>query len=77
MLHGLQPVGDDDQGLALHQPGDGTLDHGFIFRIRISGGFVQDHHRGRLLHLRVRALPLPRKPVGPFPCQLQKSYTWV
>ena len=45
-----EPVGDDDQGLALCESGDGPLDHGFILRICIGRRLIQDDHRGRLQH---------------------------
>ena len=46
--HCSQPVGDDDQGLAPGQVGDGPLDYRLVLGVNTCGGFIQDHDGGVL-----------------------------
>ena len=42
---GGEPVGNDDERLAPHQPGHALLNDGFVFRVGIGCGLVQDNDR--------------------------------
>ena len=48
--HRAQPVGNDDQRLALRQPGDSLLNDRLILRVDAGGGLVENDDRGILQH---------------------------
>ena len=49
VLHGLQPVGDHDDGLLPGQRLDGLRQLVLVLRVHVGGGLVQEDHR-RVLH---------------------------